>query len=80
VFQVGAAADGVPSAAVGGTRQPYSDARVPAAAHPVPLLPLLAFTIPHRQAVSAPVLLEVLQHRAHSTIRRTDRHASLLRW
>lgn len=80
VFQAGAADDGVPAAAVGGTRQSYSDASVPAAAHPVPLFAVFAFKVPHRQAMPAPLLLEVLQHRSNSAVRRPHRHARLLRW
>lgn len=43
-----------------------------------PLLALLALALPHRQALPAPLLLEVLQHSPHTPHRRSQRHASLL--
>lgn len=44
-----------------------------------PVLALLTLSLPHRQALSSPLLLEVLQHRSHPTLRRPHRHARLLR-
>ena len=80
LLQVGTAADGVSSAAVGGARQPHRDASVPSSADAVPVLAVFAVTLPHRQALPAPLLLEVLQHSSHPPVRRPHRHASLLRW
>ncbi|GFG29836.1 hypothetical protein Cfor_02453, partial [Coptotermes formosanus] len=73
-----AAIDGVTTTAVGGARQPHSDARIPSTAHALSVLAVFAFTFPHRQALPASLLLEMLQHCAHPSVRRTYCHVSLL--
>lgn len=43
-----------------------------------PILALLSLSLPHRQAMPSPLLVEVLQHRSHPTLCRPHRHARLL--
>ena len=80
LFQAGPATDGVTTAAVRGTRQPHSDACIPATAHAVSVLAVFAFTVSHRQALPTSMLLEMLQHCAHPSVRSTHCHVSLLWW
>lgn len=95
LFQTGAepaTEPAVPAAVVGRRHLPPAlppaagaprDAGLPAEAGAhraqLPLLTLLPVQVPHRQAVPAPVLLEVPQHRPHPAGRRPHCHAGLFR-
>jgi hypothetical protein len=80
VFQACATIDGVTTAAVCGARQPHSDARIPSTAHAIAVLTVFAFEVSHRQAVSTSMLLEMLQHCPHPSVRRTYCHVGVLWW